>query len=166
MNGLLRPVADFADGGPSEEEGRRAMEALVVPPIALAFSLAGALVHIFKAANYLTLWLSRFLMYRLRGVTRTVRTTAFLIRFRREALVLSALTLAVAPCFVSNRISTSQGFGWLLEHTAENLPWAGRPIAGGMRWAVQAQPYFYPVNEAVRTRLPLIGTFGVRDPPN
>ncbi|MEZ0167251.1 hypothetical protein [Microvirga sp. TS319] len=51
----LQDTTTFGDGGSNEDIGRNAMRAVVVPPIALAFSLLGMTVHIFKFANYLLL---------------------------------------------------------------------------------------------------------------
>jgi len=42
----------FADGGANESAGKRAVRALLVPPIALCFSLLGGLVHVFKFSAY------------------------------------------------------------------------------------------------------------------
>jgi len=38
-------------------------------------------------------------------------------------------------------------------------------IASGIRWTTQAQPYFYPLNEFVRTRLLFGLTYGYEGEP-
>jgi hypothetical protein len=45
----------FADGGDLAEAGRDAVRSMSVPPIALALSIAGLALHLFKFANYLLL---------------------------------------------------------------------------------------------------------------
>jgi len=47
------PSAAFADGGSQQELGRGQMRALAVPPIALGFSIVGALVHLIKLSLFL-----------------------------------------------------------------------------------------------------------------
>ena len=140
---LLKPAASFADGGANVGEGRGAMEALAVPPIALAFSLVGALVHLFKASNYLGAWL----------LPR--------MRRRRTVLGVTMAVLVAAPFMLANPVTASPGFRWLEAHTRESLGTFGGPVSAALRWTIQAEPYFYPVNEAVR-RFALLGQkFGV-----
>jgi len=54
----LKDTASFQDSGANEEIGRNAVRAVVVPPIALALSLLGMTVHIFKFTRWLLLSLA------------------------------------------------------------------------------------------------------------
>ena len=129
---LLAPSASFADGGTREVEGRRAMEALVVPPIALAFSLMGALLHIFKATNYLA------------------ECTLPRLRFRSPVIGAAVAVVALSAFWLPNAVSSSAGFGIFERNMRAGWGVFGWPFATGILWTVQAQPHFYPLNEAVR----------------
>jgi hypothetical protein len=136
---LLEPPATYADGGARERDGRLAMEALAVPPIALAFSLLGALVHICKASSFAArIWVPG-------------------LRRRNLVAVAVVAAIAVLPWFLPNEVSRSPTFDYMERQTWQQVS----PVAAiGARWVVQAQPWFYPVNEAVRRRLLLGFGFG------
>jgi len=124
--------SEFADGGQQVEAGRAAMQALTVPPLALAFSLLGALVHVFKSANFL------------------VRLTAPRLRFRAPFLMGCVTVLALSAFLVPNDITRSRVFGYMSRQTSERFSW---PVAAAVRWIVQAQPFFYPLNEDIRVEV-------------
>jgi hypothetical protein len=136
---------EFADGGRHEGFGRNAVRAMVVPPIALAISLLGAMVHVFKLANMVS-WLG---LPKLRGR-----------RWRAPAMAAAVSVLTLAPLAVPNAVTSSRIYGYLEHRTSERLgPFTAIP----MTWVVQMQPYAYPVNEFVR-RLVLLGYgFGYED---
>src|SRR5690606_19404263 len=101
-------------------------------PIALAFSLLGALVHLFKSANYISAV----------AVPRIPR---------RRTITLGAVTvLALMPFLLPNAVSHSRVHGYFEARTSEALT---PPAAWAARWVIQAQPFFYPFNEAIRTQL-------------
>lgn len=129
---LLRPAAEFADGGAHAEEGRRAMEGLVVPPIALAFSLVGALLHLGKGANYLA------------------RMAAPGFRLRVPVVASAVVAAGLAVFLAPNDVTRSPAFASLQERTQASFSGAGPAIAAATRWVVQAQPFFYPANEGIR----------------
>lgn len=116
----------FAPGGRLEETGRQAIESLVVPPLALAFSLLGAILHLCKFTYYLS------------------RLTLPL----RRALLLPAglfLALLALPLALPGSIT-----GSLVYERVETRITATRPkLAYGIRWIIQAQRLLYPVNKAV-----------------
>lgn len=125
----------YSGNGAQAELGRRSVEALIVPPIALFFSLAGALTHLFKVSRYLTI---------LRWPV---------LRFRTVGLIAGLIGIAAIPLVAKNDLTRSRAYSYLEAQTEADL---GKPAALAARWIVQAQPYFYPVNEAVR-RFALIG---------
>jgi hypothetical protein len=142
LQAVTAPSSDFADGGCQERLGRDAMEFLAVPPIALGFSLLGALFHLFKAANYLLRWRNPSL------------------RWRKTRVALPVVALALAAFLSANTVSASQAFSILQSATASAHGPIGLPISLGVRWAVQAQPWFYPINETIRRTLMLGYGFG------
>ena len=133
LDDFRAPVGEFADGAVREPQGKTAVTALVVPVIALAFSLLGALFH----AGKLTLCLARFAM---------PKTAA---RLAGLGVVVAGLLLA----WVASTPVTTSGF--FLEKASKN------PTVGVVaKWSAQAQVYAYPLNECVRSTLGW--TFGVR----
>lgn len=136
---LLSPAEDFADGGKQEQLGRDAMTALVVPPLALAFSLIGALTHLYKCGSYIVWLLAPALRWRTKMVAGTV------------------LAIGLMAFTAGNEVTNARVYQHLEGKTYEGyLP----PAAFGVRWVVQAQPYFYPVNEWIRSNLLLDLSFG------
>jgi hypothetical protein len=132
-------AGEFDSGGRNEKLGQDAMRALLVPPIALGFSLMGALVHLFK-----------FSLYSARFVSARRRLNMVVIGSSVAAVALSAF---LAP----NAITTSRVYGYFETHTASAL---GTVPAHALTWVVQAQPFAYPVNEAVRASVLHGLTFG------
>lgn len=59
MGETVAGPARFADHGDLAETGRSAVRSIAVPPIALALSIAGLALHLFKFANYLLLIVAR-----------------------------------------------------------------------------------------------------------
>lgn len=135
---------DYADGGRFEAEGRRAVEAVVVPPIALVFSLLGAASHISKiVAAIVALTLPRFAPWG--------SLAAFAATF---------LGVVAVPTSSSNAVAESAFYAGM-EREAR-MGWGDAPTTL-MRWVVLAQPMAYPVGDAVR-RTALLGLkFGVSD---
>lgn len=130
MTRLRADDADFQDGGKLEEIGRDAMMALVVPPIALTFSLIGAMVHLFKVANY------SILLARPR------------FEHRMPVILGAAMTLTILGFMVPNNVTYSRVYQNLEMQTDITFtPFA----AYAVRWVVQSQPFFYPLNETIRT---------------
>lgn len=86
MDETVAVPARFADGGDLAETGRTAVRSIAVPPIALALSIAGLALHLFKFANYLLLIAARgrgllvFTPIRLTFVAITLITAIILLR--------------------------------------------------------------------------------------
>lgn len=125
----------WEDGGPLEAAGRAAVKWLVVPPMVLALSLLGAMVHMFKAANLVLALLAPSLQ-------------------RRGTMVLvGTLVLASAAFLAPNAITESDAFSHFESTTAERY---GPGAAVASRWILQAEPFFHPVGDVARRWL-LIG---------
>jgi hypothetical protein len=134
MRRLLDPPAQFGDGGPLDSLGRVAFTTVIVPPIALFFSLLGALVHIYKVLKY-----------------------ALVVVFARPEAVgvivfLGVGALALAPFRLPNSITNSAGYQRVEARKRSEEPF-GPLLSLGFRWVIQAQPYFYPLNERIRMQV-------------
>jgi hypothetical protein len=131
----------MADGGSLEEFGRTSMAALVVPPIALGFSLLGALVHVFKAAFYL-LQLATTMAFR-RGATKFV-----------AVLCGAAVLFVAAGAFGRSSITATLLYATLEERTTRlggaQPTVAGKAVAFALRSVIQGEPIFYPLFEGIR----------------
>lgn len=124
--------SEFDDAGPASKVGRDAMEASLVPPIALGFSLIGAMVHLGK----LSLCLLRFGSQRLP---------------LNRVIVIGPLTvLMLCALLAPNPITTSRVFGYLRAQSHLQMGWFAERA---LTWVVQAQPFGYPVNEWVRSNM-------------
>jgi hypothetical protein len=131
------------NGGAFEERGKDQMRALLVPPIALAFSLIGALVHITKITNYSL----RIIVNRSWLNIRTI----------------GAGVAAIGLCafFASNAVTASSGFQSMKHDTRQTL---GPFIAESFTWVIKAQPFAYPFDEGVRKHILGGYQFGYPDP--
>lgn len=142
-NRVLAAASQFRDGGELEGLGRSAVEAAIVPPIALIFSLIGAVTHIGKILASLA------------------ALAPFLPRFVPSIVwVVSVAALVVLPIGRSNTVLASSLYAGMRE--AAEAGWGKAPSAV-MTWVLQAQPLAYPVGDALR-RYVLFGLgFGVSD---
>lgn len=114
----------------SSEEGRNAMKALIVPPLALGFSLAGALAHVFKLMLYASELVRGRMLY------------PFLLRW---SLTLGLALLAMSFCATGlhSPVTRSGLYLYLQERTSP-------PMALLIRGTIHGQQYGYPLFEAMR----------------
>ena len=133
----MAPVEQYADGGARELIGKDSARALMVPPIALTFSLLGALTHILKCLLFAAKIIVTFSGRALLGIT---------------ALYLGAIL--VLPFGFPNQITQQKLITTLADHTFGRFgAFNGTVLNMGSRWVMQMQKYFYPVNEGVRVVL-------------
>lgn len=129
------PAAAYGERGVHRKTGEDAYRALIVPPVALVFSLMGAMTHIFKVMMFIRKIVA--------NVSAPVYWGAFAIYL---ALV------ATIPLVFSNKVTQQPLFEKLETYTRDGLAGAtGLFVSKGIRWVTQFQPYFNPVNEFVRT---------------
>lgn len=131
---------DFAEGGRHGEIGTQAAHRVVVPPVALLFSLLGGGGHLLKLLVLLTGAVTSNGAARALVSMAIVGALAFWPMARPNAVVGTqayANLDAAAAGFVAGRVGEA----------------GGRAAAGLLEWTVRAQDVFYPVNEAIRTRL-------------
>lgn len=148
---LLRydaPAEDFADGRPLAERGVEAARAAIVPPVALFFSLLGAVGHLAKL-SYLLLSLVVSAVPAWQARARFLWATPFAVL----ALVWVVLS------WTDNAVTQSRLYGYMRDQVRDGL---SQPEDTGVRgWLLGnalhvvavGQGYGYPVNELVRTRL-------------
>jgi len=115
--------------------GEQAYRALIVPPVALMFSLVGAVIHIFKIFLFAV------------KVVRPVRPLAVC-----GSLVGFVVVVGLVPLMTTNNVTEQDLFKRLQKHTQDHLL-GGFIVAHAVRWSILFQPYFYPVNEFARTRI-------------
>jgi len=131
--GYLAPISAFAKGGFMASEGRRATEAVLVPLIALGFSLAGAIVHA----------LVKLTAYMLEMVTPLRALPRYAVGVLLCALV--ALVFWRSPTPVTN----SMLYKALNRQIATQ---DGVAMARALTITVQGENYAYPVFRALRDR--------------
>lgn len=131
--------ASFASNRENEVHGKRAVRALIVPPVALAFSLLGGLVHIAKFSIFLL---------RFAGVP------SFPATFVVAAMV---AVLSITASSVENEVTNSSVF---LHLSAQAREKSGSTLPFIVTRIVRFQPFFYPGCEAIRRTLMLGATFG------
>ncbi len=129
-------VKDYERRGRFYRQGENAYRALIVPPVALVFSLLGAMTHIFKVLAF--------------AVKVFTPVPGRLVA--GASAVYLALVILV-PLQLTNSVSEQKLFLDLERYAQEHRGTTGAIVAGGIRWATQFQPIFYPVNEFVRTRV-------------
>jgi len=135
-------LAELADGQPQAELGRGAYRRMIVPPLALGFSMLGALVHVFKSLFYLVQLAS--------GVAFRRNSVKF-----ASVIALSLLLFSLAPYVVSSEVAAQPLYQTLLDKVrqlgghGEPTP-GGRLLAFGMDGAVHVEKIGYGLFEAVR----------------
>ena len=138
-------LTELANGQAQAELGRGAYRRMIVPPLALAFSLLGALVHVFKSLIYLVQLTS--------GVAFRSGSVKFLC-----IVTLSLLLFVLAPHVVPSNVAAQPLYQTLLNKVrrlgGEGQPtFGGRLLALGMDGAVHVEKLGYGVFESVRTNV-------------
>lgn len=137
----------FADTGDLHELGRASMENLVAPPIALGFSLVGAIFHLLKA---LLLWTQAFTGWSFRAPWR-----------KGVAIGLGGVVLSLASFwFGHSAVVATPIYQSLEQQTSQRL---GRSVSWTARAAIQGERVAYPVFESVRSNVLRGYRFGYRD---
>jgi hypothetical protein len=153
------PVAAFEAGGAYFQQGEEAARAVIVPPVALLFSLLGAIGHLAKFV-YLLLRLSAAAVPAWRGLRHLWCVPVAL-------LTLSGAALSAAD----NAVTRSDLYGYMRGQMLPepDAPWRDRASARvllvGLHWVAVGQGMGYPVNEWVRTRALRNFSFGYEPPP-
>lgn len=150
------PASAFADGAELERRGKDAARLALVPPIALFFSMLGAILHCTKLL-YLLLTVAR---------ERIPRWKAHRVLHPAAISLAACLGFTAVLATMDNAITQSRLFGYLQQQSRDStdaaLParlWQGF-VASSLHVVSVGQDRFYPAFEAIRTRLLGGFTFG------
>lgn len=160
---LQDALTSYGPGGANEKQGEDAARAVIVPPIALMFSLLGALTHLAKLLYLLLLPLSAGLLY-----ITSWRPVRLLNRHPLAFPVLLIGLLLGMFSMMNNSITASPAY-YALRHGVQGAEVAitGEPssLSGGTLLRVIhavsiGQSYSYPLNHALRQNLLMNFDFG------
>ena len=144
---LAAPANTYATDGGNGDYGHDAMRALLVPPVALTFSIAGMLLHLWKSCGYLT----RLGASRLRLPT--------VVAWPLPPMTASVIIFALVVIFDSRTTAITAAPGWTVAE-ANTAAAFGERYGRAARWLVQAESAVYPLNDAIRRTVFLGIEFG------
>lgn len=144
LKSLDAPTKDFEVGGPLQQRGMEGARALLVPPMALFFSLLGAIGHLAKLG---------YLLVAMVAAAAGMRIAAlWLVPFAVVAGAWTALSQMDNPVtrtpiyqYMSRQIAQAGGDA---AHTTQRLQ--ARALANALHVISVGQGYGYPLNEAIR----------------
>ncbi len=150
---LRAAVSSYSAGGSNEKLGEDAARAVIVPPIALIFSLVGALTHLAKLLYLVLVPLTATLLTR-----RPSRPVRFLNRYPLAFPVALIAVLVVTFSLINNSITESVAYknlkdglaGAKITITDEPLPLSGGAVLRVMHAVSIGQSYSYPINQYLR----------------
>ncbi|MGQ9451174.1 hypothetical protein ACP4QI_006795 [Leclercia sp. TB492] len=153
---LRAAVSSYSAGGVNEKLGEDAARAVIVPPIALIFSLVGALTHLAKLLYLVLVPLTATLLTR-----RSWRPVQFLNRHPLAFPVALIAVLVVTFSLINNSITESVAYknlkdglaGAKITITDEPLPLSGGAVLRVMHAVSIGQSYSYPINQYLREHL-------------
>lgn len=141
----LATAKEYKSQSPYKSIGKESYRALIVPPIALAFSLLGSLTHIFKLFMF--------------GVKVFFRVP--LPIYAGAFLIYLGLMVYIPVHSADNKITSQVLFKTFATKTRDGLGGHyGDFMAGAIKWTIQFQPHFYPINEWLRVYTLAGITFG------
>lgn len=160
---LQGELASYGPGGANEKQGEDAARAVLVPPIALMFSLLGALTHLAKLLYLLLLPLSAAMLY-----ITSCRPVRLLNRHPLTFPVLLICLLLGMFSVMNNSITASPAYHALRQGLqGADVAITGEPSAlsgGTLLRVIHAvsigQSYSYPLNHALRQNLLMGFDFG------
>ena len=150
---LRAAVSSYSAGGVNEKLGEDAARAVIVPPIALIFSLVGALTHLAKLLYLVLVPLTATLLTR-----RSWRPVRFLNHHPLAFPVALIAVLVVTFSLINNSITESVAYknlkdglaGAKITITDEPLPLSGGAVLRVMHAVSIGQSYSYPINQYLR----------------
>jgi hypothetical protein len=142
----------FADGAVNAQLGLDSARAVIVPPIALFFSLLGAVGHLAKL-SYLLLRLTVAAVPALRARLRRL----WLLPLAVMGLVWSGLSWA------DNPVTRSRLHAYINQQVLQGGGPGAVPLVNALHVVAVGQGYAYPLNEWVRTRVLAGVTYGYQD---
>ncbi len=160
---LQAALASYGAGGANEKQGENAARAVIVPPIALMFSLLGALTHLAKLLYLLLLPLSAALLY-----LTSWRPVRLINRHPLSFPVLLICLLLGIFSVMNNSITASPAYHALrhgLQGAEVAITGQSSALSGGTLLRVIhavsiGQSYSYPLNHALRENVLMGFDFG------
>ncbi|WP_039029599.1 hypothetical protein [Leclercia adecarboxylata] len=160
---LRAAATSYSAGGVNEKLGEDAARAVIVPPVALIFSLVGALTHLAKLLYLLLVPLTAAMLTR-----RTSRTLFFMNHHPLLFPVGLIAALLVTFSVINNDITESQAYqnlkdglaGARISITDEPLPLSGGTVLRVVHVVSIGQSYSYPINQFLRENVLLGFDFG------
>lgn len=141
------PAASFADGGANAKRGIEAARAVLVPPVALFFSLCGAIGHMAKLAYLLVLLVALVLP----GPFRALKLIAWVAPVALIAWTWSTLSAH------QNDITETGLYRYMQRQIVADSTGdsgiTGKIKANVIHVVAVGQGYGYPVNEAIRVNV-------------
>ncbi|HET7268063.1 MAG TPA: hypothetical protein VFJ15_08145 [Oleiagrimonas sp.] len=162
---LVGHVSDFDPGGAYYERGKAARKLLLIPAMALLFSLLGALTHIVKIIVEASVVIYPRSVMNVRalfdGDRRAVvpRKSAL---FLRPGLFVVGMMLVACPFWISTPITRSPVFRSIEQvmHSGDgNADKQGAAVAIFSRWTIQAEAIVYPANARLRDAMASVHDF-------
>lgn len=153
LPGLQAALSSYSAGGVNEKQGEDAARAVIVPPIALMFSLVGALTHLAKLLYLLLVPLSAGLLF-----ITSWRPVRLLNRHPLICPVMVICLLLGMFSVMNNNITASPAYH-SLQHalqgadvsiTEEPLSLSGGTLLRIIHAVSIGQSYSYPLNHALR----------------
>ncbi|MEB6379180.1 hypothetical protein MXM41_09575 [Leclercia adecarboxylata] len=145
--------SSYRAGGANEKLGEDAARAVIVPPVALIFSLAGALTHLAKLLYLLLVPLTAAILTR-----RASRPVHFLNHHPLVLPVALISALLVTFSLINNNITESQAYqdlkdglaGVKISITDDPFPLSGETVLRIVHAVSIGQSYSYPLNQYLR----------------
>lgn len=131
-------VSAFADGSGRAEQGKSAVRAIAVPPIALLLSLLGLSIHLFKFANYGSILLAAAL--------GSVSAPVSLLE--RPAIRFTAIILLLGAGIVALRDASTAPTFWQQSEPAIATQF-GSTASTLATFVIQMQPGTYPASARI-----------------
>lgn len=125
---LKMPVNSYESTGKNHQDGYEAIRAVIIPPLAMSFSL------FFGLMNFISL------------LGQLLPISAFGSMAVRTALVTG---VAVLPMMMDNKVTSSVAYKTIEKEVHIQLP----VMSYGISWAIRAEPIFYGVVRNVRASL-------------
>lgn len=153
---LQASLSSYSAGGKNEKQGEDAARAVIVPPIALMFSLMGALTHLAKLLYLLLVPVTAAILTR-----RTSRAVQLVNRHPLVFPVVLISALLVMFSVMNNNLTGSKAYqdlkhamqGAQISITDEPLALRGETLLRVVHAVSIGQSYSYPMNQYLRVTL-------------
>lgn len=132
---LKQGAPAYEDGAALASDGKQAMRAILVPPVAIAFSL------FFGLWNLVTL---------LSSLVFTALGRRAVPRVRAVVAIVAFAGIVCAPLILTNVYAENRAVGYFIGEVQESHPVLGRAFD----WVIRVQPIAYPIGATIRQQIP------------